>query len=380
MHVHVLTHVKRIDMEQARTVTKKLYKKDSKGKTRVWYAEQAGSAYTTYSGVAGGSLISKTYTPTAKGRNTTTEQATKDMLSRERKKYERELYIDDETCTKAHPLAFTAPMLARDYTKVGHQVDWSKNEYVAQAKLNGVRCIAQLKNGAVELTSRKGKVYAVPHIQNMLMEQVYEANEANEASRTDLVLDGELYIHGVELGDVSHAVACGSALLEYHAFDTVDSEEPFSERHSGLVCLGLKGHLRVVPAVALADEEALKKMHHGFVQGGYEGIMLRDVNSLYEVGKRSLSLFKYKTFQDSEFDVVSVEQDIDGGAILVLVNNAGAQFRSRPMGSNALRKNLWDKRVSLLGESVTVKYSSLLATGTPEFGRVLVKGVIRDYE
>jgi len=351
-----------------------LFKIDSKGKTRVYYVLllDNGTKYRTTTGILDGKRVHKDYIPIPKGKNTLEQQVEKDAQSKWNKKYQRELYSED--LAKPHPLAFVQPVLAKDYTKIGHQVDWINNEYVAPRKLNGVRCVAQCINSSVQLTSKKGKVYSIPIIEFQLMEQVFKNNP-------DLILDGELYIHGVELGDVTHAIAhqdehIKSGLM-YHVFDLVHDTDIFNIRYNQIYNLNLKGLLTIVKHQIIRNEEEMVKAHDKYVAEGYEGTMIRDINSLYERGKRSLGLFKRKAFQDSEFDIVDVDEDKEGGAILILQTKSGIQFRSRPMGTDAYRKELLINKNKIIGKQATARYSTLLATGVPEFNRTIA---IRDYE
>lgn len=352
-----------------------LRKIDSKGKTRVWYAEKIGTSYTTYSGVEGGSLISKSYTPTAKGKNSITEQVEKDMKSKERKKHERELYSYD--LSKPHPLHFIAPQLARDYTKVPHQIDWANKKYVAQAKLDGVRTIAQLVDGRVQLTSRKGKRYKVEHIERQLAASIFQF-------APDMIIDGELYIHNMELGDITHSVANNKSTLQYHMFDLVDEYLPFLQRMQKLrstIQPATCCDLYTVHDIPLT-KDTVDSLHDAYVNQGYEGLIMREAHALYEVGKRPLGLFKYKKFITEEFELLDILPDSEDGCRFLLKSHTGDNtFLSRPMGTNATRNYLLHNKLLYIGAMVTVKFSKFLASGLPEFNRVInTDALIRDYE
>ena len=355
-----------------------LFKKDSKGKTRIYETRLFPDHFSTLSGLLGGNLTECEHWPTPKGGRTLAEQIISEAQSRWDKKFQRELYHVDPTFKTPHPHQFEQPMLAHDYTKVPHRVDWS-HSWSVQPKLNGVRCIAEHRSdGAVILTSRKGKRYDVPYIANQLA-----------ALPRGTMLDGELYIHGVELGDVTHAVANAGEHphLQYHVFDMLSiagidvKQDPFvirSQRVKDLFEDKLKGALSLkrVPTVAVLDEHDLFIDHSSYTAKGYEGAMLRDNDAPYE-NKRSLGLFKYKTFQDDEFVIKDVNPDKDGGAILTLSTDTGQLFQSRPMGTDEYRARLLADRTSVIGKMATVKYSTLLKTGVPEFNRVIG---VRDYE
>ena len=191
--------------------------------------------------------------------------------------------------------------------------------------------------------------------------------------------DGELYIHGGELGDITHAVAHGDTRLEYRIFDMV-CEHTCGNRLTLLESIqpneGSK--VSIVPSTPVNNIEDVKKLHAIHEKDGYEGIMIRDSGQPYMLGpSKTDALFKYKTFQDNEFEIVDVEQDKEGGAILVLTTDKGIHFNSRPMGTDEFRQQLWKDRLNIIGLQATSKYSTLLTSGVPEFNRTIA---IRNYE
>jgi len=76
------------------------------------------------------------------------------------------------------------PMLAHPFSKHGHKI---KYPCYAQPKLDGIRCIAILKDGECNLWSRTRKlITGLPHIAHEI-EVAFPGH--------DLILDGELYNH-----------------------------------------------------------------------------------------------------------------------------------------------------------------------------------------
>ena len=147
-----------------------LYKKDSKGNTRIWNVKVEDDEVIVTHGLEGGSLIENRTrcVPKNVGRaNATTaqEQALAEAQSKWNKQRDRERYSMDYTLDVDTNDAI-APMLARDYTKVGHQLDWSAPVYV-QPKLDGNRVTYDVRTGT--LWSRKGTEITVPsHITEQL--------------------------------------------------------------------------------------------------------------------------------------------------------------------------------------------------------------------
>ena len=81
-----------------------------------------------------------------------------------------------------------------------------------QPKLRGVRCMAENVRGAVRLTSRNGLPFTVPHIADALAPILHAG----------MILDGELYDHNADQGEVNSLVRGKRpdlARLRYHVFD-----------------------------------------------------------------------------------------------------------------------------------------------------------------
>ena len=121
-------------MDYSRT----LYSTDSKGKIRQWSITTSGDTYTVEHGVKDGKLQTKDTKCKAKnvGRSNATTPEEQAILEAQAKwvfQVNRDDYHWD--VTKANRQI--RPMLAMDYLKVSHRVDWE--QAVSQPKLDGVR-------------------------------------------------------------------------------------------------------------------------------------------------------------------------------------------------------------------------------------------------
>src|SRR5690606_2396167 len=125
--------------------------------------------------------------------------------------------------------------------------------------------------------------------------------------------------------------------IEYHIFDYVDTEMPFTDRHALLrkiikelmvvhadlaatyktIPEKLRTHthlsencpIKLVSTTLIKDSthnpsflKTLKTYHEDAVSVGYEGVMLRHPQSTYDLNYRSPYLLKYKHRLDSEFE------------------------------------------------------------------------------
>ena len=119
-----------------------LYQRDSKGKERQWSVHTEGAEVVVQYGLVGGKIAEKRTTSKAKNvgkANETTpeQQALLEAKSKWTKQIEREDYHEDIDKAGLQ----LRPMSARDYTKVGHQVDWDKGRWLLQPKLDGLRLV-----------------------------------------------------------------------------------------------------------------------------------------------------------------------------------------------------------------------------------------------
>ena len=168
-----------------------LYKKDTKGKTRflkLW--TNSGNLYQESGLLKGKSVI---HTKVCKGKNigksnstTSEKQAELEAESKISEKLTEGYFKTIEECNTEEVIL---PMLAKSYEDEKHKIDWN-NCYI-QPKLDGMRCLAFIdkKSNTVKLLSRDGKIIEnMSHIEKELLE--YFPNQ-------DIILDGELYCHGI---------------------------------------------------------------------------------------------------------------------------------------------------------------------------------------
>lgn len=328
-----------------------LYKATATGAIQTWRVDVQGDCYTVTHGQQGGKLQSKTTQCTAKNigkANETTpeQQALLEATALHKKQLERAGYrlsLDDK-------ISHVMPMLARDYRKVSHQIS-DTDKLILSPKLDGVRAIWIPEKRKFQ--SRKGTFYNVPHL---------------EQSMTDcnIMLDGELFLHGKPLNQIIGATKKANELttqLQFHVFDCVDNELHTSER---LELIGIYLNENPRDGVALVQQLAgtkadIKPTHDRFVSEGFEGLMIRREGA-YLQGQRPASLYKYKEFEESEFTVIGVEIDKDGGGILQCDG-----FNVRMRGADCERKHQAENPHEYIGKLVTVRYFALTEFGKPQF-------------
>lgn len=269
------------------------------------------------------------------------------------------------------------PMLAHKFSEQGHKI---KFPAFIQPKLDGVRCIAIIKNGKATLWSRTRKpITSVPHIVKEL-----ETNFVGQS----ITLDGELYNHSFkdnfekiislvrqEEPDDDHH------LVQYHIYDLV-SEDNFEVRFDNLLKMisDISTPIKLVQTYCVY-EDTVDEYFTKFVDEGYEGAILRNMAGLYQ-NSRSYDLQKVKEFQDAEFEIVGIEEGRGKLAghvgAFVCKTDDGKQFLAKMAGDTGRLAEIFRNPKGVIGKQLTVKYQGL--TGKNGVPRFPVGVVIRDYE
>lgn len=270
------------------------------------------------------------------------------------------------------------PMLAHKYYEQAHKI---KYPAFVQPKLDGIRCIAIVKDGEATLWSRTRKpITSCPHI-------IQELEAAFE--KIDIVLDGELYNHEMK-SDFEKIVSLvrqeepgeGHEIVQYHVYDTV-TDETFKHRYAQLHRMFrlFEFHaLKLVQTEVSKTEDEVMEFFDKYRKQGYEGAMMRNVESLY-ANKRSYDLQKVKEFDDAEYPIVGIEEGrgkLAGHAIFKLQTDEGKEFLAKMKGDTAQLKKFFDDHSLWTGKKLTVQYQGL--TGKEKVPRFPVGVAIRDYE
>jgi len=292
------------------------------------------------------------------------EQAEKELLSAVKRKKDKG-YVDtmkeaELPCTNS--LGLLKPMLATPINKIkAEKIDW-KNAFV-QPKLDGHRAL--YTDGI--LYSRTGQELNLPH--------VVKAIKASGLGH--LHLDGELYIHGYTLQELSSLIKKqqhGTQHLEYHIYDIVN-DKPFVDRYAAIILADTShSHIKVVETTVITDNSGLVTLHKSHLSNHYEGSILRMGRKGYQDGKRSRNLLKLKEFQDAEFEIIGVESGkphigAEGTFQVPIWKCAvgnGETFTVTAQGKRHEKHQLHEESAQHIGKKLTVKYHYLSKLGVPQ--------------
>jgi len=228
--------------------------------------------------------------------------------------------------------------------------------FYVQPKIDGVRLLVSNKGGI----SRTGKVVpGTEHLGKGLKEGEY--------------LDGECYDPTKTFEEITSLFKTNPKALEFHVFDYFDTNRPnltFDERLERVN----------VETRWVKKKSDLPVVHKQYMDAGYEGTMIREASSVYEIGKRSNYLLKLKDFKTDEYKVIGMREctgkDV-GTPIWVCTTENGQEFTVRPEGTQEKRRDMFKNGDRYIGKMLTVKYQNLTDLGVPRFP---VGIVFRDYE
>jgi DNA ligase-1 len=345
----------------------KLYKIDTKGKTRVWWIEYDNEKYRTHAGIDGGKIVASGWMyPEAKnvGRaNATTieQQVEAELVAEYTKKRNQGKYHITSHDAKLQGASFHECMLASKYDSAKH----TQFPYYSQPKLDGVRCLIS-KDG---MQSRQGKpILSAPHI--------LEALQPFFAKHPDAVLDGELYNHDLKdnfekiislvrkTKPTAEDLEESKKLIDYWVYDClmdIDYIKRLRSLRNAFLDGNFPAHVTLVPTSPIENEHDIETMLGSYLEQGYEGQMLRVPNSPYE-GKRSKYLIKHKEFEDEEFKIVSIEEgkgNWAGAAKRIEIRlKDGTTQHSGIRGSYETLVDLLNNATDYIGTDVTVRYQN----------------------
>lgn len=310
-----------------------------------------------------------------KAKRTVLEQAVLEATRKWKNKKEKELY--NENILNLSPTNDTnivvRPMLANTvsfdlYTKKSKAFKISFPAYI-QRKYDGLRCLAHLENDNVILESRKG----IPFQNFALLKS--ELKPLLKDLPANFYFDGELYTDKFEFENISglsrqHEDKSTKEdiakinQIEYHIYDFIDLNninivykdrlqflKDFEKHHKLNLC-------KIVDTILINKFEDIKKYHDIFVEDGYEGLILRDLNGPYEINKRSKYLQKYKEFIEDEFVIVGFHDNEKEKGMITweIINKFGITENIVPNGTDEHRKELFINGASYIGKLLTVKY------------------------
>jgi DNA ligase-1 len=247
---------------------------------------------------------------------------------------------------------------------------------IIEVKLDGVRVLTIVyPNGQVDQYSRNGKeLVNFEHVKKQIAKHAVFFSEP-------MVLDGE--IMSASFQDLMKQIHRKSETPAQDAVLNLFDIIPLSEFQAGkgkLTQVQRSKHLVTwhkhiaehMPNVTVVGQELVDldtdegsarftEINKAAIAGGYEGIMVKDPDALYET-KRTVAWLKIKPFIEVSLRVVGFEEGTGKnagrlGAIIVEGEDDGKTIRTNVGSgfSDSLRASVWENREQVLGALVEVR-------------------------
>jgi DNA ligase-1 len=340
----------------------RIYKKDSSGKIRYLSISTEGNMVVQESGVVG--TNSPVYNRSAceaknvgkSNATTPAEQAILEANSKITEKMRLGYFTSIEEAQEKGGKDFLLPMLAKDFKKEMKKVTFPC--YV-QPKLDGMRSLGSEDDGFM---SRTGK--AIDTLSHIVL-----------ADLQDVILDGELYAHGISFQENMKLIKKYRPHLteqvKYHVYDIV-MDAPFEYRHRSLCYLLAKinnPNIEVVTTVLVNNIDEINHYHQYFISLGYEGTMVRHSEEGYAVNKRSSQLLKYKDFLDEVYTINEVwpSESRPEQGVVECVTPQGITFTCGMKFSHAEREEILINKENYIGKKAEIRFFEYTDGGIPRF-------------
>jgi ATP-dependent DNA ligase len=374
----------------------------------------------TFGEINGKSQIHTTVIEKGKANRTIHQQAVLEANSKWNEKHNRDGYRTDynislnNSVEKEESNDLFSPMLANTFNENHYLPSCSNSRNYkipfpafVQKKYDGIRCVAFLDSqNNVVLQSRKCVKFT--HFTNIesslksLFEQVKECTQPLVANR--FIFDGELYCDSIPFETINGCVRITKNVsnedlnninkIQYHIYDCYINDNPnaiFKERMEILKNIfektrrndntgNIMNYIHEVKTEIVCNVNEIKLKHAEYVKNGFEGIMIRDANGIYEPNKRSKYLQKYKVFMEEEFEIVGfhdgegVDKDL---VIWECITKQGQIFSVRPRASFEERNRLFKEAINYIGKQLTVIFQEYSPDLIPRFpvGKAIREGV-----
>ena len=334
-----------------------LYKRNAQGKPLVWEGIQNGNKLDIHYGLVGGNLHKESILVTSKKVNELESR----IKAKRKEGYKTLEELKDNSPSKVtssiYPVAsdgslrgeyllsylhtylpkysttsegFVLPMLAK---LLENDRPFNKcSEFLGQWKIDGLRCLIGLEETddifqPVRCTyhSREGEDWT--HKMSW-MDELILGNISSEL--LDLLLDegayldGELYLPGHSVNEINSFVKNTTLpehyKLQYWCYD-IACENMSAEARCIFLRKNMNGYANIMsrrshlentkqlvllPTIGVSSFDEATTIRNGFINLGFEGLILRNPLAEYQFDKRNQAMLKYKKVDDGKFTIIDI--------------------------------------------------------------------------
>ena len=234
-----------------------------------------------------------------------------------------------------------------------------------QPKLDGVRMYAFM-DGTLQTLSRQNKpINNIPHIREHL-EKIFQ-------KYPNIILDGELLIANQQkelrgllskkyLNQNNHIKI---QKISYNIFDLIEKNNPnsiFKSRWELATKITKEcNNINIVPTFTVNSKKEVNTLFNELIEQGYEGAVIRNMNSVYRMGKVSQNTQKIKLYFMDEFTITGYQegQGSNKGTVIWEVKclkNPNRKFKVRPMGTRESKRRLLEDAEEFIGKKLEVYF------------------------
>lgn len=342
-----------------------LYTKQG-NKLRQWQCFADGAEVVVIHGQVGGKQVEKRYTaePKNRGRANATTAEEQALLEAEAKVVKQLKSGYSKTKEEAEAFVSFFPMKAQNYLDYAHKV---KYPCYVQPKLDGQRLMIDKDGNA---WSKQGEPLELPKHWNGVREFAIKCGG----------LDGEVYAGlpssgGLSLQEIISAFRKENAntrKLKYYIYDVPNDKAEFKERKDMLFHTPNIPDIVVIVSTRTIESGEEGDSYFNYCVGmGFEGVVYRNTEGVYEFDKRSYNLIKRKKREDAEARILSVESDKneDGVVAAELVNgvNVGKVFKClfRKDAHDSFNLRKYSVVKDFVGGTFTVEFEAYSDDGVP---------------
>ncbi len=277
------------------------------------------------------------------------------------------------------------PMLAQAYKNRFKHLNNVKS-WLLDRKLDGNRAYTYT-DGLIQSKSGE-KTTPLSHIQQ---EHALMKQQCPLIEELGIHLDGEYYLHGLDLTAITSIIRkkddadrSTDTLLEYHVYDCFIPSQPELNALQRWEILkqvfdqiDVTFHKLSEKVVVENDKDLIDEIAVKFVEEGYEGAMLRDVDSPYMHSKnqtdRSDAMIKYKFMEDDEFQIVDIiENENEPGTPKFVIDLRNGNVNEVQMnGSKEASKEYLTNKHLYIGKWLKTQYQTWTIYGKLSFAKGL---------
>lgn len=260
-------------------------------------------------------------------------------------------------------------MLAEKYWDRIDELEKEKPDIIVTIKLDGIRAVAKVRDGNVEIFSRQGKpIEGLKDVEEELSQLEDGFYDGELLLNKENIPSKDLYRETVQ---VVNSKSEYKSNIIFNIFDSIPLND-FVIGYSEYSCLNRKRfvyeELREIepnwlkPVEVLYqgkyDKNIVRQELDKQISLEHEGVMVNLANVPYE-GKRTKNILKVKAMQDCDLKIIGFEEGTGknkGTLGAIIVNYKGFEVKVGSGFTDKDREYFWNNQEKLLGRVITVQY------------------------